>query len=118
MRHFIVTAALVLSAFSASAAEVAGSWNMVVDTPNGKFESTIDLKQDGEKLTGVVHNQFGDSEISGSVKGDAITLNQKLDFNGQSVVIVYTGKVDSVTALSGKFKFGEQGEGDWSATKK
>ena len=76
MRHLVAIAALFLVVLVVSAAEVGGSWNMVVDTPNGKFESTIDLKQDGEKLTGVVHNQFGDSEISGTLKESAITLNR------------------------------------------
>src|SRR3954463_6211809 len=80
MRHLIVIAALFLSAMVVRAAEVAGSWMVVVDTQNGKIESTVELKQEGEKLTGVLHNQFGDSEVSGSVKDNAIILNQKLDF--------------------------------------
>jgi hypothetical protein len=118
MRHLIAIATLFLCAFVISAAEVAGSWFMEVETPNGKFESTIDLKQDGEKLAGTIHNQFGDSEITGSIKENDIVLNQKFNFNGQDLLIVYTGKLDATGKLSGRFKFGEQGEGGWIATKK
>jgi len=117
MRIFAV---LLLASISAFAADVTGTWQLTVDTPNGKFESTVELKQDGDKLTGTLHNQFGDSTITGTVKDNDIALAQKLDMNGQTVSITYTGKVDAGTPakMVGKFKFGDQGEGDFTATKK
>ena len=118
MRLFTVFAAFLLSALSCLAADISGAWALSVDTPNGKIESTVDMKQDGEKLTGTLHNQFGDAPISGTVKDTVIEFTQKLDMNGTAVTIGYSGKVDSAAGtMSGKFKFGDQGEGDWTATK-
>ncbi|HSU30508.1 MAG TPA: hypothetical protein VLJ11_04685 [Bryobacteraceae bacterium] len=112
-----LTLALLAIVTSAFAADMNGSWALSVDTPNGKFESTADLKQDGEKISGTVHNQFGDSPVTGAIKDNDVTLIQKADFNGQSVTITYTGKVDD-KKITGKFKFGDQGEGDFTAEKK
>ncbi len=117
MRILTIVLLLAASALAFATADVAGSWQVSVDTPNGKFESTVDLKQDGDKLTGTLHNQFGDSAMTGSVKENEVTLSQKLEMNGQSFSILYTGKVDG-TKMSGKIKFGDQGEADWAAEKK
>jgi hypothetical protein len=120
MRFHAALAVLLFSSVSAFAADVTGAWNFSVDTPNGKFESTVELKQEGDKVSGTLHNQFGDSPVTGTVKESDFSLVQKLDMNGQSMTITYEGKVDAGTPakITGKFKFGDQGEGDFSATKK
>jgi hypothetical protein len=49
---------------------------------------------DGEKLTGTTKSDNGESPIvDGSVKGDDITFTENLDFGGNAIAIVYTGKV-------------------------
>jgi hypothetical protein len=121
MRLSALFASLLFSSLSVLAADVSGAWQLTVDTPNGKFESTVDLKQDGEKLTGTLHNQFGDSTVTGTVKDNEVALVQKAEINGNSMVITYAGKVEAgapATKMSGKFKFGEQGEGDFTAVRK
>lgn len=119
MRFFASAALLILSSSYLAAADVSGSWAFSVDTPNGKFESTVELRQEGEKVSGTLHNQFGDTPVSGAVKDNDFSLVQKLDMNGQTMTITYAGKVDAGSAakITGTFKFGDQGGGDFSATK-
>jgi hypothetical protein len=117
MRCFALAALLLVAAFSALAADMTGTWAFSVDTPNGKRESTIDFKQDGEKLTGTVHGQMGDTPLAGSVKGSDVSWSVTREFNGQSFRIDYTGKVEG-SKMSGNLKFGDQGEAPFTAEKK
>src|SRR4051812_9574549 len=53
-----------------TAAPATGTWKWTIQGPNGEIETTLKLKQDGEKLTGTITGFNGnDSEIQdGSVK--------------------------------------------------
>jgi len=86
---------LLLSALSASAADLAGTWKGSMETPNGSIENTFVFKTDGAKLTGTVSlGQFGDSEISeGKVDGADITFTVIRNFNGNDIKLVYKGKM-------------------------
>jgi hypothetical protein len=53
---------------------------------------TINLKADGNQLTGSVSGRRGDNPISdGKIDGDDISFN--VDFQGNSIKMIYTGKV-------------------------
>jgi len=55
---------------------------------------TYDFKVDGEKLTGTAKSQFGESALTeGSVKGDAITFVENVNFEGNAIRIVYKGTI-------------------------
>ena len=81
--------------FTASAADVAGTWKAAIETPNGAFETTFVFKTDGDKLTGTTSNQFmQDTPISeGKVGGDNVSFVVKASFNGNEVQLNYKGKV-------------------------
>ena len=52
------------------------------------------LKVEGAKVTGTAKSQNGESKIQdGAIKGDEITFVENLDFQGQTLKIVYTGKI-------------------------
>ena len=52
-------------AFTASAADIAGTWKASTETPNGTFETTFVFKVDGTTLTGSTTNQMmGEKAIS------------------------------------------------------
>lgn len=104
MRKLALT--LLISAVSALAADITGNWAISVETPNGKRDSTLALKQDGEKLTGTMSSQFGDAPLTGTVKGNDVTFSITREFNGQSMKLDYTAKVDG-TKLNGTLKFGD-----------
>jgi len=81
--------------FTASAADVSGTWKAATETPNGTIETTFKLKADGEKLTGSTSNQFmGETAISeGKVDGDNISFVVNASFNGNDMKLNFKGKV-------------------------
>ncbi|MCB2076551.1 MAG: PQQ-dependent dehydrogenase, methanol/ethanol family [Novosphingobium sp.] len=54
-------------ASGAKAADFAGTWNIVIQTPVGEQPATMTLKANGTKLTGKVSAEQGDVDIAGSV---------------------------------------------------
>ncbi len=81
-------------AVTALAAGVTGKWVGKMETPNGTRDSIINLKQDGEKLTGSMPGRNGEAPISeGSVKGDDVAFTVVRNFGGEERKINYKGKV-------------------------
>jgi hypothetical protein len=92
MRAIVCTALLAAAAF---AADVTGKWTAQVPGRDGQTrEVTYNLKADGSALTGTTSGRGGDIQISdGKVEGDTVTFKVKMEFNGNSIVQNYTGKV-------------------------
>jgi hypothetical protein len=81
-------------AFTASAADVTGTWKASTETPNGTFETTFVFKVDGAKLTGTTSNQMmGETAISeGKIDGDNLSFVVNASFNGNEVKLNYKAK--------------------------
>lgn len=77
--------AMTLSAASALAADVTGTWTATTQTPNGDFQLTFTFKQDGANLTGSVQGPGGDpiTITNGKVDGDKFTFDDS--FNGITI---------------------------------
>jgi len=89
----IFTTILFLAAASALAADLSGKWKGNLKGPNGDLETAMDLKIDGEKLTGTVTNMYGEEQITeGVVKGDDVSF--VVLAGGGQFKIVYKGKVE------------------------
>ena len=81
-------------ALSAYAADISGQWTATFNTQVGEQNYTYTFKVDGEKLTGTAKSANGETEIqNGVVKGDDVSFVENLDYQGQKLVITYTGKV-------------------------
>lgn len=75
------------------AADVNGKWTAEFETPRGPSEMEFDFKVDGDKVTGTVSNQRGESEIQdGKIEGETISFKQVMSF-GREITILYTGKI-------------------------
>jgi hypothetical protein len=81
--------------FTASAADVTGTWKAAIETPNGPFETTFHFKADGAKLTGSTSNRFQqDAPISeGKIDGDQISFVVVGTFQGNEIRVNYKGKL-------------------------
>ncbi len=87
----ILAAGLAVSAF---AADINGAWAATFDTQIGEQHYTYTFKADGEKLTGTAKNDRGSTEITqGTIKGDDVSFVETIDFQGNTIVINYTGKI-------------------------
>ena len=98
--------------------DLSGVWNVTVETPMGTGTPVFTLKQDGEKITGTYKGQLGESPVTGTVKGNDVTLIYKVSPQGEEITVTYTGKLAGKDAMSGKAAYGSLGEGTWSAKKK
>ena len=95
LRNLIACAVMIAGlAVPAFAADIDGQWKATFDTQIGEQHYTYTLKADGEKLTGTAKNDHGSTDITGgTIKGDTVTFVENLDFNGNQIVITYTGKI-------------------------
>jgi hypothetical protein len=101
----------------AAAADISGKWTFQVQTDGGTGSPTFVLKQDGEKLSGTYSGLFGQRQITGSVKQQEVTIEIKVDVQGQSATVVYTGRILSDTEMKGTVRLGDLGEGTWTGKK-
>jgi hypothetical protein len=92
-----------------------GTYIVTADTPLGKQEARMTLRITGEVLTGTVEMPLGKADFTGTINGNDISWNMKLDtpvgkispqvkgkINGNNIV----GKIDAgilgVIPFSGK----------------
>jgi hypothetical protein len=115
-----LSALLAVAAFTvaqlASAADVTGTWIMAVETGAGSGSPTFVLVQKGEALSGSYKGMLGEAPVSGTVKGDEVTIEYKVEGQGQTLAVKYWGKTDGKT-MSGKVSLGQLGEGTFTGTK-
>jgi hypothetical protein len=100
-----------------TAADISGKWTFNVETSGGSGTPSFVIKQDGEKLTGTYSGLFGERPFTGTLKGNQVTIEVKVEVEGNAATVVYTGEVESNTKMKGKVKLGEIGEGTWTGTK-
>ena len=98
-------------------ADVAGTWELQVEIAQGTGTPTFVFKQNGETLSGRYKGQMGESDVTGTIKGNDITFSIDGDFQGTSMRVTYTGVVEKDT-MKGTVKFGELGQGTFKGVRK
>ncbi len=93
--------------------DVTGTWNVEIEIAGQSGTPVFTFKQEGEKLSGKYMGQFGDADLTGTLKGNAIEFS----FEAQGAKIVYKGTVDKDT-MKGQADYAGQAMGDWKAKKK
>jgi len=88
---------MALASASASAKDFTGKWLYSWSRQDGtKVETTFDLKQDGEKVTGTVSGMNGQkTEISdGAIKDGLLIFKVVRERDGNSFTVDYSGKLE------------------------
>ena len=98
------------------AATMTGTWAFEVHHSAGTSTPTVTVTQTGEKLTGKYVGTYGESILTGSVKGAEFTFTVEIGTE-QKVTAVYTGTL-SGDAVKGSVTMGEMGEGTFTGTRK
>ena len=103
-QHFLLFRALVASTIlvSASAAsgqaptaqELVGTWNLTLTSPNGSHPTTLAVTEDGGKLTGALTGLPTTTPVTITTSDKGVTFSFSVDYQGQGVPVVMTGKVD------------------------
>ena len=114
-----VSASAVLLATSAIAADanVAGEWDLTVESPAGTGTPHFSLKQDGANITGTYKGALGEAPVTGAVKGNDVTIKFQVDAQGMEMEVIYKGTVEGST-MSGTVTLGDFGEGKFTGKKK
>jgi len=119
-RPLLTLAALVLStaAFTSVVHDVTGKWAFKVVTENGTGTPTVNLKQDGERITGTYEsNALGSRSLTGSVTGDSLIFNLSASPGGESVVLTYAAKIVTADSLNGFVDFAGMGGATFTAVR-
>ena len=113
----VVATMITIPSANAQAAKVnvTGKWLFNVETGAGSGTPTMTFTQDGEKLTGKYNGQFGDADLTGTVKGQDIAFSFNVDAQGTAVTFKYTGTIENKDALKGKVEIAGLGEGTFTA---
>ena len=100
----------------AEPAKVAGLWNVALELGSIAGSPTIELKQDGEKITGTYRGRYGASPLSGEIKENQIVFSVTMNAEGQQTTGYFAGVVEG-DKMSGTVEFEGAGEGTWTATR-
>ena len=99
-------------------ANATGTWKWTVSFGGNEREMTLKLKQEGDKLTGVLVRGDQETKIEdGKVKGDEVSFKVTRERNGEKFTMKYSGKLSGDT-IKGKTEFERNGEAqsrDWEA---
>lgn len=116
---FALTFAILTSTLAGGAARpqsnVAGAWDITIESPQGQNKSLLVIKKDGDKLAGMIKGARGERPLeSVTVTGSDITFIMKANVQGQEMVFTYKGKVEK-DSMKGDADFGGFAQGSWSA---
>jgi len=102
----------------AQTVNVTGKWSVTLEMSMGTATPSLELKQDGAKITGTYTGRYGSFPLEGTLKGRTIAFAFTMSAEGQSAAMTYTGEVaaDSLS-MKGTASLGELGEATWTAKK-
>jgi len=95
---------------------LAGSWELSINGPEGVITATADLKQDGEKITGSIASPQGTVDLTGTANGKTVNLSFTIPGPSGNLDIKVTGEVEGAD-MKGMIDFG-LGMADFTAKKK
>lgn len=93
-----------------------GTWGLEVQHSAGTSTPTLTITEAGEKLSGKYIGSYGESVLTGSIKGADFTFSVEIGAE-QKVTVVYTGTLDG-DAIKGSLTMGEMGEGTFTGKRK
>jgi uncharacterized pyridoxal phosphate-dependent enzyme len=101
---------------SGPAAQLAGTWNVVVTYHRGVGHQQFVLQQSGSNLSGDQKGEIFNASLQGKVEADHVTLSSVMAVAGYQVPFNFAGVVSGQT-FSGPVKMGEYGAATFVATK-
>ncbi|MBV9210790.1 MAG: insulinase family protein [Acidobacteria bacterium] len=79
-----------------AAPNAAGAWDLTITGPSGNtIPATLNIKQDGNKISGTVESQLGVSELKPTtMNGNSFDATLTLNMSGQSIDATVSGTVE------------------------
>jgi hypothetical protein len=102
-----------LVAMAEEPASVAGTWKATVEIAGTTGSPTFTFKQEGESLSGRYKGQFGEAELTGTMKGSEIEFSFEIQAGARAS---YRGTLAD-GKLKGTCDYAGQAQGTWTAEK-
>ena len=113
---FIILSASAVILFAAGNQSLSGKWDVQVEGYGAPRTQRFDFKQKGEDLSGVYAGKFGESKVSGTVKGETVDFEMRVIEDGHILMVHYTG-VAAEDGIKGTVTFGDAGKATWVASR-
>ena len=101
-------------------AQVAGTWTMTVNGPQGAITSTMTLTQTADAIDGSMISEMGNAAISdGRVNGRNVSWTASFQIGGERTTVNFEAEVDTAgNRMTGRLRAGEMGNMTFTAEKK
>jgi len=100
------------------AADISGTWEITVQTPQGEYPSEMSIEQDGENIKVTMQGFQGDEMVGeGTFKDNKAEWSVTVSTPQGDFTINYTGTLED-EVLSGEAEMGDYGSMAWTAKKK
>jgi hypothetical protein len=110
------TTSTTTTAAPSTGADALGLWNATFTTQNGQIPATIKLEKTGDKITGTIASQMGESKLEAEVKGKTVAIWFTMQGQSGAIPIELNGTVDGDT-FKGTASAGGTAAGDFIATR-
>jgi hypothetical protein len=101
-----------------AAPDLVGDWDLTTISPVGESTNTVEFRKDADGLKAFAKGERGERPYdSFAINGNDITLVLTVEYEGQPMVITYSGTVVE-KQINGSADFGGMAQGSFSATKK
>jgi hypothetical protein len=95
---------------------IAGKWILALDIQGTIATPSLDLKVDGEKVTGFYEGRYGKFPVNGTLKGRLLHFTFTMNADGQEAVMAFGGEVAAdFKTMKGTANMEGMGEVSWSA---
>jgi hypothetical protein len=115
MKKLTVLMVLIAAALTLLGADLTGTWSASVVLDAGSGTATFAFKQTGEALSGTYTGTFGQSQLTGTVKGDQAEWSFDNDQVGK---ISYKAALEGAGKMKGTVTYGQLGKGTFTAERK
>lgn len=97
--------------------DLVGTWNLTMTSPQGSHPTTLTVREEGGQLAATLSGLPGPSPVTVKTDEKGVTLSFSVDYQGQAVPVVMTGKVTG-TDIKGTVNYaGGAAGGDFSGSK-
>ena len=107
------------AAGTAETVAVSGTWNLMVNSPQGPVDVTLTIQHTAGVIRGTVSSAFGTSEIyDGTVSANRISFKVSISPPGMdSMEVLFTGSIQG-NQISGTASVGDMGTMDFTGSKR
>jgi hypothetical protein len=119
--HTLLLLTLLLAPFQAQAKptpapSLTGKWAMAIDIQGTTATPSLELVQEGEKITGNYAGRYGKFQLTGTLKGRALVFTFTMNAEGTEVLMTFKGEVAAdFQSMKGEADMAGAGEASWSA---